>query len=251
MPRRAVAFQWLALLASGCSPSQAENRSPYCTVPLTPDAGPATLDDLPLATWCQTVDFARGAADPVSEWTYDSGLVVVGYAAGGDCDQQYVFDGLSHALVASVSGCNGHERCVAGDPSFVCPTDPNANRINNFTTDRDCVSQVAGTTVSNNVCGDAGFGPLPDGAGGGCTQDSDCPTGYTCTFSASSGCSPGGGGVCLGPADIRVRFPGCLPVTACACDGSPAQGCVNPQGVGYFAKPVPGAGQPSTCPDGM
>jgi hypothetical protein len=96
---------------------------PFCTVPLSPDAGPATLDDVPIAAWC--------ASQPnfISEWTTPcGGYMAIIVASGVDCDTQYVFDATSRRLVAITTGCNGKERCVEGDSSFAAPmdTDPDA-----------------------------------------------------------------------------------------------------------------------------
>jgi hypothetical protein len=224
---------------------KALDAGPYCATPLTADAGPASLDDLPLATWCEEVH--NGS---VLEFVYPSGLVVVSYAGAGiDCSSNYAFDGRSRQLVAAVLECNGCAACLAGDPAFQCPTHV---KCAGGTPAIDCVG--AGFTTFVDLCVEAGLPPLADGAGHGCTSDSGCPTGYQCAFPATSahlvanGCA--NGGVCLDSVDFRVRFPNCVSTTTCACDGTLTHGCVDPQGDGYFSKPVPSS-IPSGCPDGM
>jgi hypothetical protein len=219
----------------------AVDASPYCTVPLTPDAGPATLDDLPLANWCAQIGISG-----VSQWTTAyQGLIAVDVGAT-DCDHVYFFDASSRRLVAVLGGCNTMEVCIAGEPSFQCPSNPRSSL-------GDPGIQCVGFRPSFNVCAEAGLPPLPDGAGFACAQDSQCPAGYVCAYPAQS-CptSPGQeNGNCLNSYDLSTQYPNCSPMTLCACDGTQVKGCVDSQGRGYFPRPVSVVAQPSTCRDGM
>jgi hypothetical protein len=95
---------------------------PFCSAPLLADAGPATLDDVPVAAWCATTPGG------IKEWTTScGGFLAVSVRVGGDCDRQYVFDATSRRLVAVVAGCNGDESCTEGDPTFEPPIDPDAD----------------------------------------------------------------------------------------------------------------------------
>ena len=207
------------------------DASPFCTVPLSSDAGPSTLDDLPLSTWCRQLPGA------VYEWsTPCGGYIAVGLAVGVDCDRHYVFDVASRRLVAITSGCNGHEQCVAGDPAFMPPMDPDGGFY-----DTNCLSG----RVSFDLCAEAGIPPLPDGAGFQCELDSQCPAGYRCVYGGISlgPCtqSPACGvtlGICYSPFDLEGQYPNCTPICMIACDGTTAQGCADSQGNGYFFKRV-------------
>jgi hypothetical protein len=112
-----------AVTDSGIASSDAGSEGgPFCSTPLLADAGPATLDEVPVAAWC--------AATPggIKEWTAScGGFLAVSVQVGVDCDRQYVFDATSRRLVAVVAGCNGDEHCTDGDPTFEPPVDPDAD----------------------------------------------------------------------------------------------------------------------------
>jgi hypothetical protein len=108
----------LGASAAGIVSEASADAGPFCTQPLGLDAGPSTLDDLPLAQWC---------APPytiVGQWqTPCGGLIAVGVGEGADCGRQYLFDATSRRLVAITHGCNGIEACVEGvSGSSVRPT---------------------------------------------------------------------------------------------------------------------------------
>ena len=189
---------------------------------------------LPLSRLCAEVPGL------VSEWTDPcGGYIAVSWDPPGvqytDCYDDYVFEAVSGKLTAIVHGCNDVVGCVAGDARFQPPMDPDA-----ATGDPRCL-------ISHNwfdLCLEAGAPPLPDGAGAGCTSDSQCPPNYRCIYRgiALGSCPPSGpcgaqpdNGVCLSPLDLSAGYPNCVPTSACACDGTTAQGCVSPQGsVGNF-----------------
>jgi hypothetical protein len=251
--RRSLGIALVTLTCAGClvgstaggpdgstpSPDRRDGGA-FCTTPLGADAGPATLDDLPLATWCAVVP---GGA---SEWTAPcGGYLGVDTATGVDCFSEYVFDATSRRLVATIAGCNLNAGCVEGEPSFRPPTDPDAGWP-----DSNCL--VARASVD--LCAQMGFPPRPAGAGAPCMSASDCPSGYRCVYTGmyTGPCHPAPAcgiqdGTCLSALDLSTRFPACTPIEACACDGTTTQGCVDPKGHGYFptlvALPVP----PSTC----
>jgi hypothetical protein len=127
------------------------DSGPLCTALLTPDAGPASLDELPLAAWCFQVQ-------SVYESVYPGDFVVVSYPGTQvDCDTNYVYYGQSRALVAVLYGCKGSLACTAGAPTFRCP-------------DPICLgSGRLGTGYSSSVdlCVEAGLPPLADAHAGG------------------------------------------------------------------------------------
>jgi len=225
------------VVAEASAPSDASDAGPFCATPLAADAGLATLDDLPLATWCASVPAM------VREWVSPcGGYIGVSRATGIDCWDEYVFDAVSRHLVASVAGCNDIATCVAGDPSFQPPMDPEAGGW----PDSDCL--VA--RVNFDLCAEAGFPPLPTGTGAPCTAASDCPSGFSCIYQSvfTGPCNPEPGcgtflGACLTPQELSNMYPGCTPLDACACNGTTVHGCVDSQGHGYFpglvALPVP------------
>ena len=145
--------------------ASSSDGGPYCTRPLGVDGGPygpATLDDIPLQTWCNTARYG----DPY-EWTYDSGLVVVSGPTGVDSVGLYAFDGLSRRLVAILGSANGGTFCAAGNSDFTCPTDPNALGV-----EYQCV--LPGIILSNDLCVEAGLpGPM-------CANDNSCTAPYRC-----------------------------------------------------------------------
>jgi hypothetical protein len=189
----------------------------FCSTPLGPSSGPATLDDAPIADWC------TATSGRMVGWTC-GGFIARVAGIGADCDREFLFDATSRRLVAVVGGCSGTMHCEAGDPGFKPPS--------------DCWSGNVTFPVTN-VCADAAAAPAD--AGAACNSSAQCPTGFACVFAASEPCY--GFGFCA-----FANFshdPTCSPASYCACDGTMTQGCEG----AYYLKPVPTRGGSAVCGD--
>ncbi len=199
------------------------DAGPFCATPLAPDDGPASLDEVPWAAWCEATQ------GDVMEWTCEGRDAAVVIGDGGDCDRMYLFDATSHALIAKLEGCNGQNGCTAGGPDV-----------------QSLSACENGPLAVTNACASQGLADAaPDGAGARCTSNAQCPAGFVCGYFTNSPCASTG--TCVW-GDF-ANDPTCDPTTLCACDGTVTQACVGFVG-GYALKPVPTRGQSATCDGG-
>ncbi|MGH7270573.1 MAG: hypothetical protein ACREJ3_09095, partial [Polyangiaceae bacterium] len=151
-------------------------------------------------------------------------------------------DGTSVGETLCTREANG--ACGWGFPA--CPDDA-GSACPGLGCDPQCPN---GVLKDSNGCDTCQCAPASDAAAGSCTAANGCPSGYTCAFLESAGCSAAGQCV-LAPGGVRCQIASAI---GCGCSGNPVAigpSCATGYPTGYASEPVlhpgPCAGDAGAC----